>query len=259
MKRNLIVLSSASMSIVLLGLIFSTLILSAQPTPPPHPDGPDTSMSTEEYEAMIAPGLTQQAIIMGRDLRDYAIAYLVSEDSIDDPIFPAENIAKHTTAQIFHDWETFAEAGSKIPFEIVIVHQTGLDFIDRDWAAQAFRDDVVFIGLNVYMADYGELLNSECLKGKVDDDEQRKSISKNWIITLGLSMRDRNAPERDTLVENLLQYCGDGSQNVTFAVTQTPITPKMLRRASTAENIAFWLPALIERFELYKGKENNDE
>lgn len=251
MKRKLTIFGLWVSLLFVLGFIFSTLILSAQTIPPPHPDGPDTHLSTEEYQAMMAPGMTQEAIIRGRDLRDYKIAYLVDEASREGAIFSEQDIVQYTYAQVFYNWEEFEAVNKESPFEIVILHKSSLDFIDPDWAAAAYRNDIIFFGLNVLMPDFGELFNAPCmLKG----DERVNIVTANWLISPAYGMRDRSAPNRDVMVEALLQDCI--KKDVSFT---GPWMRLNLDFATAGQNLAHIFPALIDAYGIYVDKEANNE
>lgn len=220
---------------VLLTGLFSVIILTSvrglaqdEMTPvPTHPDGPSVTANPDDWQAELDAMATTEADRASRSIFDYPSAYLVSEEAAqNDSVFPTDQIVDMTGAQVFHNWEDFAAANAYSPFEIVLLHHSMTDAVNREWASQAFRDEVMFMGLNVSIPQLGELVSIPCFT----EPSQPVPEDLDWINMFGYLIDVENEDYYEAVKQSVLENCENtvdtGESAVMaagFAVTTIPL------------------------------------
>lgn len=193
-----------------------------QPQVTEHPDGPSVTFSPEEEAAILSGMMTLDADLTSRSIFDYTIAYWIAEGETEaetDPLFSTEAVAAETGAQVFSDFEAFMEADAETPFEIIIVHPSFYEqmdtLVDKEWAVDAFRKGVLFVGLTVTIPQLGEIVQSECIP-----DFTYRELPEGWriITVLGYHIQANDPAVYDTLKQRLLDDC---ETQILDGVTQT--------------------------------------
>lgn len=167
-------------------------------------DGPDTTLSPEEQQRQMDALATLDAEIRSRSIFDYPTAYLITEAAaVNDEVFSEAVIVGLTGAQVFYASEDLTAAHSTRPFDIVILHESMKDAVDREWAAQAFRDEVIFMTLNIPIYQLAEIVGNPCF----EVPDQPIPDQWDWMNAFGYSI-DLEDPQYYELVkETLLTEC----------------------------------------------------
>lgn len=170
----------------------------------PDPNGPIVPASPEDEKRWADEQATLDADLTSRAMSDYAIAYLISADAaINDPTFSEQVIVDLTEAEVFYTWEAFAEVNEVQTFDIVLLDDSMFAAVDRDWAAHAYRNDVIFMGFGVTLPQFGELFDVPCLsKGARPVPDQWE-----YITVPGYVRNVKDAEYRDEVNKAIFEDC----------------------------------------------------
>ncbi len=169
--------------------------------------GPSATLAPEEEER-IQRGISDlEADLTSRSVLHYRIAYLIAADeAVRNEVFSEDVIVKLTGANVFHEYEEFAAVHSATPFEIVLLHTSMYDNIDREWGGSAFQNNVIFMGLDVSIGQLAELFGNNCFT----DVEQTWPEEWHWVNVLGYQIDVENPDDYEAVKKELLTNCGVG-------------------------------------------------
>jgi hypothetical protein len=204
-------------SLVLLSLLSIASLLSfspvqaqdgGTPTPTPeHPDGPSVTAAPGDLEREAEELATLQADHMSRSVFDYSIAYLIGEDAAsNDPVLSEAIIGEMTGAQVFYDYDAFLAVNDQLPFEIVILHPSILDQLDQSWTAEAFRNGVIFMGLDVSIGQLASLFDIPCF-WDTEQEIPENLQSVHWMNVLGYEITLEDESQLEGVKQELFTKC----------------------------------------------------
>lgn len=156
---------------IMLGLLIMfatsmTFVFSQEPGDPTVP-APTEIPATATAMAEQAAADTRE--IKSRDWRNFRVAYLVDTNIELEEIVSAETIQRLTGAVVLDSAEAFAEANAESPFQIVLIHGSMKDKVDREWANRAYREAAaIIVGIDLYRKDLLDIIGNYCTKTKGD-------------------------------------------------------------------------------------------
>ncbi|MFQ5855728.1 MAG: hypothetical protein ACE5LU_08820 [Anaerolineae bacterium] len=94
----------------------------------------------------------------------YRIVYLLAEGVVpaDSPIAPSR-LEATLGAQTAHTWREVVSLDEPTPIEALVIHDSALSMVDRDWLASAYRRGVVIGAFDVYAPALADLLDDPCI------------------------------------------------------------------------------------------------
>jgi hypothetical protein len=176
-------------------------------TATPGPNGYPVTPSGDEYEAYqatsAAADATGEAAYFSRTIFDFNVAYLIGTDMAESPL-SAQNAALYLGAQAIHSWDAFLEAEASTPHQIILIHPTMADAVDSAWLAEAYRNRVLIVGMDIPFARLAELVGDQCMRDPnpgIDQWFEYTVLYFTFDITL-------NQPEhRETATRRVLELC----------------------------------------------------
>lgn len=159
--------------IIMLGLLTMfatsmTFVLSQAPGENlPTVIGPTEIPATATAMAEQAAADTRE--IKSRDWTQFRVAYLVDTSLQLDEIVSAATIQEKTGALVFDNAEDFTKSAAEQPFQIVLIHGSMKDKVDREWINRAYREaTAIIVGIDLYRKDLLEIIGNYCTKPKGD-------------------------------------------------------------------------------------------
>lgn len=168
---------------------------------------------------------TLDADLRSRDIADYPTAYLVSQEAaVNDKSFSEPKIVGLTSAQVFYTWDDFAASNAAQPFEILIVHDSMAEAVDREWAHQAFRDEIMIMGFNISLGRLAEMVGITCFKDKPLPDSIPPEWD--WMYMIGYAVRVADPKDYDAHKQALIEDCkhnNNGTNSTSYRTYSYPI------------------------------------
>lgn len=141
--------------------------LNAQESQPlPLPTSADTAIP-EVLQAEVTAQAYHAAAEADRATRtifEYRMAYVVNQEAVSqNDLLAVDQVAALSGAHIVSSWDNFVELNSAQPFDIVLLHSSMLDQVDRTWFQSAYRNGVIFAGINLNHAQMAQLTGDQCM------------------------------------------------------------------------------------------------
>jgi hypothetical protein len=132
---------------------------------PEYPDGPPVEQSEEMSQEDMNAIATAQAEFESRSISDYRTAYLIEADTAaGNEFITEENVMETIGAEGINTWEDFLILNEEHPFQIILVHVSMLDAVDLEWLHDAYRNNVIIVGINFTQEQMQILTGDACLK-----------------------------------------------------------------------------------------------
>lgn len=199
----------------------SPATIAQTPTFYPTYNATEQAQIDAEWQRIYDGSLTLDADLRSRNIVDYPTAYLVSEDAAaNDKTFSEAKITALTSAQVFYNWDDFAASHTAQSFEILLVHESMADAVDREWAYQAFRDEVMIMGFNISLGRLAKMVGITCFKDKPLPDSIPPEW--NWLYMIGYGVRVADPENYETYKQALIEDCeqhGNDGRNHTYYKT----------------------------------------
>ncbi len=90
----------------------------------------------------------------------YRIVYLVAEEAVtaDSPVAPSQ-LKATLGAQTAYSWSEVLALNNISSIDALIIHDSALPLVDRNWVSDAYRRGVVVAAFNVYAPQLAHLVN----------------------------------------------------------------------------------------------------
>jgi hypothetical protein len=136
----------------------------AQETPPEHPDGPAVTVPPEIQATSAAESQARYEEFLSRSILNFRVAYLISEDEENpESLLSSNSIYNATGAVIVNSWEEFLQLNEEQPFQIILLHTSMFDAIDLEWTKNAYRNNVLLVGMNIDLPQMVEITGEVCM------------------------------------------------------------------------------------------------
>lgn len=165
-KRIVMVFRSliTSVLMVIAGLaVAQLLVLMQRPSPigqsglPPSTLPPPIAATGQVYSA------THDAQYRDRTPGDFHIAYLIAEGAAaPESLISEQTFARFFGAQPIHSWDAFAAQNAQQPYQIILIHDSLYEQIDKTWTQWAYRNRVLLIGISMPFEHLVEITGDRC-------------------------------------------------------------------------------------------------
>lgn len=133
-------------------------ISSAQEPLAPHPDVP---LGPTEEEMRAAEQMA--ADIASREPSDFQIEFFITPDALATADYLSMgDLLTELDVTPTTDWEAFSLKEGHEDTQIVIIDQSALGFVDREWLREAYRSRVIIVGMDLTYDEMVELTGDQC-------------------------------------------------------------------------------------------------
>lgn len=255
-RKRLLASLTAILTIVATSVMLLSIPLYAQQLPLPtgegtlvatieHPDGPSI---TDIPQKVLDAQATNDADLYSRVIFDYRIAYLIAENNDQsDSTFSSANMTHYTGSQTFYSWAEFIEQNTEEPFSVVVVHSSSYDSLDPQWFYEAYRSNVIIIGLNLTYDQMVVLTGDECL----DNPNPGYKFKGDFFNHLVYHIHLQDESYREIINQAELHDCnsdystGGTRASVSHGTSQIPSLPN---HPLTPEYLAYYLIAETKNY-----------
>lgn len=214
---------------LLIGCFSMPLFVQAQEEGPLAPNVPEDVLERQEAARL---EFEQRSIF------NYRVGYLITHEARRqiNTLTPGR-VATQAGAIPVGDWERFVALHDQKPFDIVMLHASMYDEVDLDWFYEAYRSNIIIIGLNMPHEQMSILTGDLCIENPnpLPMDDARGD----FIVAYTLAIETDNESDRPAIIHSKTQTCDDdyaasGYANVLHGSVQTYLT------GSTADDVT-WL------------------
>lgn len=169
--NNLYFLSVCRKLVYFTGLAIVLLIVPISNAQEPLAPPPDVPLGSTEEEMRAAEQMA--ADIASRRPSDFQIEFFIAPDALATADYLSMgDVFRELDVTPTTDWETFSLKEGREDTQIVIVDQSALGFVDREWLREAYRSRVIVVGMDLTYEEMVELTGDQC--SGVDNEAEFK-------------------------------------------------------------------------------------
>lgn len=169
-KKLLIGLTLFAMMLIVSAIVYDLSSAEAQSDPLPLP----TDAQDPEAQEIA----TVNADLATRSIYNYRISYLIAKNTvISNSLIKPESLNQSNGAIAFDNWDDFIADDATQPFQVVIIHESAADLVDRVWLNEAYSRGVIIAGINLTKEQMQLFTGDYCIgKGAASPSGERWAI-----------------------------------------------------------------------------------
>src|SRR5690606_27708021 len=103
-------------------------------------------------------------------------------------------------------WQEVTQYHERIPLDVLIIHDSALNLVNREWVQNAYANGVVIAGFNINGQTMSDFVGNHCItnNGFMSDVEGYNSY-----IAVSFKVSGDNAEDKRRVVENYSKGCGE--------------------------------------------------
>jgi hypothetical protein len=112
---------------------------------------------------------------------NHRIVYLVADDSLAaDSLMAPSTLQATLGAQTVHAWDAVLAFDASAPIDALVIHDSALSAVDKEWVADAYARGVVVAFFNSYAPAVANLVQDPCIATKGFADEPYAGAF--WVV-----------------------------------------------------------------------------
>jgi|SRR5690606_31824777 len=136
------------------------------------------------------------------------IVYFVTEDTgqVADLVAP-QKLEASLGSQTAQSWGEVVNKNTERPIDALIIHNSKLGEVDRNWVSEAYRRGVVIAGINLSGQQIADLVGNPCIAR----DSFAADTSSPMFVMVSSSVSGENPEDIGKVVSTITQSCGEAT------------------------------------------------